>query len=203
MVDSTDAELLTAWAQGDDASAEVLVKRHSRELFGFFQGRGARDVDDLMQQTLLDCLDHCRRGATIGNFRALLFAIARRRLVDELRRNGRTPVVEEAGAEDVRDGRTSPSQGIARAQDERVVLEALRRLPLETQILLELFYWRGFTGPDLARAMDLPEGTVRGRLRSARTQLSRSVDAMRSAPIDLHDTLTRLADWKADTTPDP
>jgi RNA polymerase sigma-70 factor (ECF subfamily) len=52
------------------------------------------------------------------------------------------------------------------------MLSALRRLPLDDQLLLQMHYWDGLTGPALSRALDLPEGTVRSRLRRAKAKLA-------------------------------
>ena len=61
--------------------------------------------------------------------------------------------------------------------------EALRRIPLELQVALELYYWEGMAGPELAAALDLPEGTVRTRLRRGR-QLVREQLTELGAPAD-------------------
>lgn len=202
MSEPIDGELLRAWSSGDRNAAAQLVRRHSRDLFRFFVSRAPDDVDDLMQQTLLDCAEYSREGNTVDNFRALLFTIARRRLVDHLRKQGGRPEVryetDGAAAE-----RTTPSEHLARARNERDVLEALRTLPLDVQILLELFYWHELSGADLAQIMEIPEGTLRGRLRSARNHLARKVDEIRETNVPIKDTLTRLAEWKSGALPDP
>ncbi len=67
------------------------------------------------------------------------------------------------------------------------MLEALRRLPLETQVLLELRFWEGLTGPKLARVHDVPEGTTRSRLRRATEQLRtmvRTIAQTRGVDVD-------------------
>ena len=193
-----DAELLGAWCEGDEEAAAVLIRRHSRDLFRFFSGKAGEEIDDLMQQTVLECVEHRRQGRPIENFRALLFTIARRRLVDHVRkRRLRRPV--DLDTEPLPDARTTPSQRVARDRDERVLLESLRSLPLDTQILLELFYWQGLSGPELATVMGIPEGTVRSRIRAARTQLSRQAEKLSSSKIPLRDTMSRLGDWTATT----
>ena len=63
---------------------------------------------------------------------------------------------------------TSPT-GVLAAQDEhRLLLQALRHLPLDLQIALELYYWERMTQPDIGHVLGIPEGTVKSRLNRAR-----------------------------------
>lgn len=52
------------------------------------------------------------------------------------------------------------------------LLDALRRLPLRAQILLELYYWQELRGRELAEAMGLSEAAVWSRLHRARLELA-------------------------------
>ena len=66
---------------------------------------------------------------------------------------------------------STASAEAAQHEEQRLLLEALRRIPLDLQIAIELHYWEGMSGPDLAQVLDIPEGTVRSRLRRAREPL--------------------------------
>lgn len=67
------------------------------------------------------------------------------------------------------------------------MLRALRCIPLDHQILVEPFYWEGLTGPDLATVLEVPEGTVRTRLRRARALLAEKIEELADSP--------NLEDW--------
>jgi DNA-directed RNA polymerase specialized sigma24 family protein len=95
------------------------------------------------------------------------------------------------------DQQTPMSKRLVDDERERFVLEGLRRIPLQAQVLLELYYWHGLTGPELAEASGIPEGTLRGRIRRAKELLCEQIERLCENPIDLEDTLTRLADWRA------
>ncbi|MEM6994904.1 MAG: sigma-70 family RNA polymerase sigma factor, partial [Myxococcota bacterium] len=81
---TTDATLLSAWRNGDDAAGRTLIERHMPRLYRFFASRIEAEADDLCQQTLADCVknrDKIEDDAEGRNFRAYLFTIARRRLL--------------------------------------------------------------------------------------------------------------------------
>lgn len=121
--------------------------------------------------------------------------MARNHLIDHFRGKTKQRSVDPLSSSLV-DLQTAPSQRIARNEEERFVLEALSRIPLDAQLLLELYYWQSFSGPELAAVFEIPEGTLRGRLRRAKSLLRAEVDAVTRSGVALEDTLTRLADWK-------
>jgi DNA-directed RNA polymerase specialized sigma24 family protein len=83
---------------------------------------------------------------------------------------------------------------IAGQQEERRLLAALRSLPIEQQILLELFYWESMQGPELAELYELPEGTIRTRLRTARLRLVEAFAQLEGAGADANES-TSLEAW--------
>lgn len=192
---TTDDALLRAWRDGNKDAAARLIERHFDELYRFFVSKVGDEAEDLVQQTFLGCLERCHERDAIRTFRAFLFGVARHRLIDHFRRRGSAHL--DAAITSLADAGTSPSQRVARNREERLVLEALRRIPLDSQLVLELFYWQSFTGRELAGVLGIPEGTARGRLRSARKQLTEQVERISEAAVALDDTLTRLADWRA------
>ncbi len=189
-----DTQLLRAWAGGDRQAAAELIARHTEALHRFFAGKVGNEAEDLMQQTLLDCVEHTRQHPEIRSFPALLFGIARNRLIDHFRRRSKGPQIDPAVTSLAATG-TLPNQRIARRQEERQLLEGLRNIPIDSQITLELYYWQGLTGPDLSEVLGIPEGTARGRIRRAKQQLAHELEQLSASPVPLEDTLTQLADW--------
>ena len=64
-----------------------------------------------------------------------------------------------------------PSTIAARNAEHHRLFEAMRHIPLELQVVLELHYWEDMTTHELAVALDLPQGTVKSRMRRAREAL--------------------------------
>ncbi len=163
----SDEHLLSAWKRGDSTAGETLFGRHGPSLCRFFQSKIGDDVEDLVQQTFLQCLD--TRERDIHHFRAYLFAIARNRLRDRLCSITRRPV--DLDTECVAQLGTSLSQRFARNQAEQHMLVAIRNLTVDAQITLELTYWEGLPAPQVAEVLGVSEHTVRSRLARAREHL--------------------------------
>lgn len=189
-----DAELLTSWRGGDPAAGEALFERHFDALYRFFRNKVQDGLEDLVQETFLACLAGPPfRGES--SFRTYLFAIARNALHAHIRKLGRARAEVDIGDVSVADLGTSPSGVVARRREERLLLEALRGLPLDFQIALELFYWEDLTGPDLAIVLAIPEGTARSRLRRAREALEQKLAELADDPGVLSSTTTDLEGW--------
>ncbi len=190
----TDQELLALWRQGDARAAGALFERHFDGLYRFFRNKAGTAVDDLVQRTLLGAYEGSDRFRGDSSFRTFLFAIARNQLLVHLARLRGVEHIEPQ-RDSVADTAPSPSSVVHRRREHEMVLQALRRLPVDHQILLELFYWEQHSGAELAEILEVPEGTVRTRLRRARQLLADEVATMqRSAGLALSAS-TQLDAW--------
>ncbi|MCA9652021.1 MAG: sigma-70 family RNA polymerase sigma factor [Myxococcales bacterium] len=170
----TDEELLQAWRARDEAAGRELFARYFEVLGRFFGSKTSEDVDDLVQQAFLALLEGQQRIRETSSFRAYLFSIARRTLY--ARYGARLRNREDPGEKTAHDLLPSPSQHAAASEETQRLLDALRRLPLDQQIALELFYWEDLTADEIADVVEAPVGTIRSRIRRARRQLARLLD---------------------------
>jgi RNA polymerase sigma factor (sigma-70 family) len=192
----SDDELLAAWRTGDAEAADALFGRHFDALYRFFRNKVDAAADDLVQHTLLACFEGRDRFRGECSFRTYLFAIARNQLLVFLAGKRSNRVVDPA-SESVADSAASPSVVLHERREQALVLHALRRLPIDHQVLLELFYWEQLAGSELALVLDVPEGTIRTRLRRARQLLAAEIEAIGASPDLLQSTLTDLDGWAA------
>lgn len=162
-----DEQLLSAWRAGDRVAGDQLVARYFGAVFRFFASKLGEDVADLTQDTFLRCVQTSTEPAS---FRAYLFAVARNLLVDHFRARAVRPG-DNITLLSLEDLQTSATQRIARDETQDAVLAALRRIPLDQQIALELAYWEGLGGPEIAEVLGIPPNTVRARLSRARAAL--------------------------------
>jgi RNA polymerase sigma-70 factor (ECF subfamily) len=190
-----DEELLEAWRAGDGGAGEELFDRHFRAVTRFFRNKAPEAMDDLMQQTFVGVLEGRERFRGEGTFRSFLFGVAYNVLREHYRARRRDEERIDFGVTSVHDLAPRPSELLADRRDERVLLEALRRVPLEHQVLLELYFWEPLPAPRIAEILDVPVGTVRTRLRRAKEVLAAEVQRLAPGGGDLESTLTRLDDW--------
>lgn len=166
-----DATLLSAWRAGDAGAGTTLFDRHFDVVRRFFHQKVYEDdIVDLIQETFLACVENAGGFRGDATFRAYLLGIARHKLRDYWRARGRSIHVDLDTVALV-DLDPSPSSVLRRQSSRRMLLEALHAIPLDHQILLELCYWEGLSGPELGQVLGIPEGTVRSRLARARELL--------------------------------
>lgn len=187
----SDGDLLEAWRGGDRTAGDELIRRHFDSICRFFRAKLGDDVEDLIQKTFLDCVTSRDRVA-IDGFRPYLFGVAKNRLYDHLRASFRGPQRLDLGSSSLADLGTSPSQHVARDQEEQLLLAAMRTIPVEFQIALELAYWENMSGPEIAQVLGIPANTVRSRLARARAAVRDALERLATNPAQVDTTLSRL-----------
>jgi RNA polymerase sigma factor (sigma-70 family) len=194
-----DEALLEAWRNGDTRAGAALFHRHFSAMSRFFRNKlGDGHADDLIQATFLACVEARDRFTGEGSFRSYLFGIAYNLLREHARARGRETTAEtELFAIDLG---PRPSALLARKAEERALLEGLRRIPLEHQTLLELYFWEALCAREIGLIFGVPEGTIRTRLRRAKELLGRELS--RVSGEALASTLTRLDEWARAVRPD-
>jgi RNA polymerase sigma factor (sigma-70 family) len=191
----SDAELLEAWRAGDVDAGRTLFERHIGVLSRFFRNKIGEEREDLIQRTLLATVESRDRLRDGASFRAYLLRVARSRLYDHLARVRGGPSRPDPLLTSVEDAGLSPSRIIAKSEQDRMLLLALRRLPLELQVALELHYWEGLTTAELAEVLEIPQGTVKTRLFRARNLLREDLRALAGASSLPEATLDDLDAW--------
>lgn len=192
-----DFELLDRWRRGDLGAGNQLLKRHFDALYRFFTNKVADHADDLIQATMMACVrgrDSFRKEC---GFRAYLFVVARHELYRWIRKNNRSREVFDPSLVSVAALGPSPSSALARRKEQRLLLQALRRIPVELQIVLELHYWESMSTRELAEVMEIPQGTVKSRLRRAREMLEVAMSEISDSQSELRSTLDNLDRWVA------
>jgi RNA polymerase sigma-70 factor (ECF subfamily) len=192
---SDDSELLDKWRTGDELSGQELFRRHFDCLYRFFHNKVHMGTEDLVQQTLLACLESHQNFAARSSFKTYLLGIARYQLYDHYRRQRSDLDKLEFNTVTMLDVGMSPSAHAAQAGEQRVLLEALRRLPINLQIAVELAYWEDLSGPELAEILELPVDTVYTRLRRAKELLRQHIEELSDSDVQLKQTHSNIEQW--------
>lgn len=192
----TDDELLTAWRAGDRHAGEQLFDRYFRSLTRFFRNKVFGDgMDDLIQQTVLGLLESEHEFRGEGSFRSFVFGVAYNVLRNHYRRARRDAERLDFGVTSIFDLAAGPVEVMAGKHEQRLLLEGLRRIPVEHQVLLELYFWEPLPAPEIAAILGVPEGTVRTRIRRAKALLEAELGRLSTDPRLLESTLSNLDDW--------
>lgn len=165
---SPSRELEALVAQGDLRRAgEWLVARHAREVIALCRSmvRERALAEDLAQDVFAQAFSHLGGYRAEAAPRTWLFAIARNRCIDHLRRSEREPW--DDGDDDVdgfADDAPLPPELLLRRGD---VDHAFDQLEENERALIVLRFRHGMEYPELASVFGLKEGTVRMRLSRA------------------------------------
>jgi len=180
-----DSDVISA-STGVPAGFATIFDRHFDALHGYLQRRVGPDLaDELTAQTFLVAFDK-RRGYDPAqpDARPWLFGIAtnllrrhRRDEVRQFRAYSRTAVDPVMDAFDGVEARLDASRM------RRELVDALAELSAEELDTLLLYAWADLPYPEIARALDVPVGTVRSRLARARGRIRNALDTEASSTV--------------------
>ncbi|MEX1366085.1 MAG: sigma-70 family RNA polymerase sigma factor [Nannocystaceae bacterium] len=193
----TDEELLEAWRRGDRKAGNELFQRHFEAVRRFFTNKVDHEVEELVQQTFVRCVEGRDRYEGRSSFRTYLFAVAHNVLRELFRRRRRDQRIDFEHSS-VRDLGAGPSSVLAGRREQRALLEALRSIPIDYQVVLELYYWEQLTGVQLGEVLGIPENTARSRVRRAKEMLAEALAHIEASPEVLRSTVNDLDGWAAE-----
>jgi RNA polymerase sigma-70 factor (ECF subfamily) len=177
-----DLVLLDRWCAGDKLAGNELFLRHFEALYRFFEHKTDGDIDDLVQETFLACVRGRETFRRQSSFRTYLFAIARHVLLAYWRRRASSRQTLDFDEISVASLSTSAGTRLVKRQDRAALLAALRELPLDQQLLLEMYYWQELDRSQLAEVFDVEEATIGSRLFRARKQLQDTLGTESAPP---------------------
>jgi RNA polymerase sigma-70 factor (ECF subfamily) len=169
--DDVNAEVLARFAAGDEAAFDLVYDRYAGPMYSLALGViGRQDLAaDVVQQAFLQAWRNAASVRPDAPIAPWLFTITRRCAIDTWRREQRLQAVDPASAAfDVSD---EPADLEARWEAWQV-RRALDTLPEEERILVKLVYVDGLSHSDIADKMQLPLGTVKGRIRRTHIRLA-------------------------------
>jgi RNA polymerase sigma-70 factor (ECF subfamily) len=159
--------LLPQIAAGNPGAVETFLRRHQNMVWGLARRfcRGAEDAEDATQEIFVEVWKSADRyNPDYGSEVTFLMTIARRRLIDRARRQGRRPATELL--EDAGTLPASPIADQAELQDEvQRGQQALGQLRPEQREVLDLALGQGRTHHEISVAIGIPLGTVKSHAR--------------------------------------
>lgn len=170
---SSDAELLEAFVQGNEGAFVLFVQRHFLPLRRWLSLSLAEDADieDVIQETFQVVIESSNnfRGE---NARAWVFGIGRRKAFRLFRkRSGEPEYFEGLDELALKAGWGDPEFALGQAEDREVVRRNLRRLDPESREILVLRDIEEFSTMETAEILGLAVPAVKSRLHRARLKL--------------------------------
>jgi RNA polymerase sigma-70 factor (ECF subfamily) len=175
-----DEEVMQLVQQGDPRAFELLYDRHGGAAFSLaYRMVGDRvTAEDISQEAFLSIWrSRLRYQAERGSVRTWVLGVVHHRTIDALRRN----LVHDrrrASAEGIEERQEAPERTdveVARREEARQVRSAIDALPEDQSQVIELAYFGGFTHSQIAEMLEMPIGTVKGRMRLGLEKLRRQL----------------------------
>lgn len=191
-------EFLRRWVAGDAQAGDRLLRLNLDVLHRFFINKVAeKDVADLIQMTLLECTKAIASFEGTAKFRTWLLGIANNVLLHHYRWRGRKGDKVDPGIDSTFDvvDTLRMSSLLARRREQEIVVDALRRIPIDQQVILELYYWEDLTAEECATVLGLSSAAIKGRLRRAKRSLKESLAAGSGTNSEKASVSQRLGEW--------
>lgn len=155
---SDERRLLLQAKRGDRAAFDRLVSVHQRELLSFLGARVApEDLDDLMQETWVSAWTSLGSFDGRSRFKTWLFSIALHKRSSLYRRNN--PLVDLESA--MLEAAPAIDGAFESAELQHAIESALLALPESQREVVELYYFSGFTLPEIGRILNRNLNTVK------------------------------------------
>ncbi len=194
-----DLRCFEAWCAGDRAAGAVLFDRYYDHVARYFHNKVPEAVrTDLIQNTLLGCVEARGRFRRDAAFRTFLLSVARNVLHKYYRTHAGPRGRVDFGEVSAADLGPTASAIVRAKQERKLLLESLRHVPVECQEVLELLYWEQLSVEEIAGVVDTPLGTVKSRLRRGRRLLQEQIERLAASPALLASTLGGLDRWAAE-----
>src|SRR3954453_2992094 len=165
-----DEDLIPLMARGEARAFEAIYERHAGAAYSLaYRMGGARAAaEDVTQEAFLNLW---RSGAHYdrarGSVRTWILGIVHHRAIDALRRAS-VPQRRRSDDETAAERLEAPDrveEDVARADEAKIVRNAMEILPADQLKVIELAYFGGFTHVEIADMLEAPVGTVKGRMR--------------------------------------
>ncbi len=171
-----DRALLRAVAARDKEALRQLYARHSAVLFALALKvlSDRAEAEDVLQEAFIQVWKTAGsfdegRGKPLG----WLIMLTRSRAIDRLRsRKTRTRVTESMATDASQAaGSTTPADDALASEAQRTVRSALKSLPSDQRVPIEMAYFGGLTQFEIAQQLSQPLGTVKTRMRNGMMRL--------------------------------
>jgi RNA polymerase sigma-70 factor (ECF subfamily) len=166
-----DEELMALVDRKDPTAFEAFFDRHAAAAYSLAHrivGEGGA-AEDVTQEAFLSIW---RSGARFdrarGSVRSWLLGVVRNRAIDSLRREARPGPkldLDDDAALEARPAEERTDAEALRRETARELRGALGSLPSDQSRVLELAYFGGFSQAEIAKMLNMPLGTVKGRMR--------------------------------------
>ncbi|MFK7870916.1 MAG: RNA polymerase sigma factor [Roseobacter sp.] len=172
-----DIDLVRQIGLGDKRAMHAFYLRHNQAIFAFAMSRSGNSelASDCVHDTMLDVWRTAARFAGKSTVKTWLFAIARNKLVDALRKIGKLSFVEEVP--DHEDTAPNPEAAAIAAAENARLHHCIEGLSGTQRSAIRLAFLEDLSYPEVAEVEAVPVGTIKTRIYHAKQALMRCLES--------------------------
>jgi len=181
---NTDALLVSAYIEGNEAALSELITRHKQRIYSFIYSKVFdRDVsDDIFQETFIKVIRTLKRGAynEEGKFLPWVMRIAHNLVIDHFRKNNRMPKFENSGDFNIfsvlSDSSLNAEKNMIKGQIENDVRRLIEELPEDQKEVLIMRIYKDMSFKEISEQTGVSINTALGRMRYALINLRKVIE---------------------------
>ncbi len=181
---TTDAQLVRAYMEGNEAAISELINRHKQKIYSFIYSKVFdRDVaEDIFQDTFIKVIKTLKRGAynEEGKFIPWVMRISHNLVIDHFRKNNRMPKFENNSDFNIfsviSDGNLNAEKKMIKGQIEEDVRRIIEELPEDQKEVLLMRVYKEMSFKDISEQTGVSINTALGRMRYALINLRKVID---------------------------
>lgn len=184
----TDQQIVEKVQRGDKNAFGLLVTKYQHKVAHLVSRyvKNSGDVADVTQEAFIKAYRALPNFRGESAFYTWLYRIAVNSAKNYLVAQGRKPPASDVDAEeaDYFDGsdalkeQNSPERSLMSEELEKVLFDALEKLPEDLRMAITLRELEGLSYEDIANVMDCPVGTVRSRIFRAREAIDKVLNPL-------------------------
>ena len=179
-----DSILVSNYIQGNEASLEILIKRHQQRLFSFIYSK-VKDKDiteDIFQDTFIKVIRTLKKGNynEEGKFLPWVVRISHNLIIDHFRKSNRMPTFRNTDEFDIfsvlGDGVLNAEKKLIKEQIHSDVRELVNELPDEQKQVLVMRIYNDMSSNEISENTGVSINTALGRMRYALINLRKLIE---------------------------
>ena len=179
-----DSTLVSDYIKGNEASLEILIKRHQQRLFSFIYSK-VKDKDiteDIFQDTFIKVIRTLKKGNynEEGKFLPWVVRISHNLIIDHFRKSNRMPAFRNTDEFDIfsvlGDGVLNAEKRLIKEQIHSDVKELINELPEEQKQVLVMRMYNDMSFNEISENTGVSINTALGRMRYALINLRKLIE---------------------------
>lgn len=168
---SIDIKYVKLLRQGNADAFEEIFRFYKDSIYYFSLSfvKNKADAEEVVQDTFIEALKHIHTLEKTSSFHSWLHKIAYNKSMTLCKRNSRNVQIEgDFDLENILEEEGDPANMVSRNELISTIQKEIESMPANLVRVAQLRYFDDFTTKEIAEILDIPEGTVKSRLKKVR-----------------------------------